>query len=161
MDRRQFIKASVVLSAAGFLNPSLANTLKEGLKASDLVYLSPIQSNGRESSCQAEIWFVYDGADIFVCSGTDSWRVKAAQSGLRKTKFWVGDLGQWKDTNGAHKDLPSLYAKASIETDLKEQERVLEMFRDKYSISWLLWGPRFKKGLKSGRRTMIRYRPQT
>ena len=96
LNRRHFLKSAAAVSAASMMTPAGADPLAEGLKNSDLVYLSPIKSNGQESACQAEIWFVYDGADIFVCTGTESWRAKAPTMGLNMTKFWVGDLGQWK-----------------------------------------------------------------
>lgn len=161
LNRRHFLKSAAAVSAASVIAPASADPIAEGLKSSDLVYLSPIKSNGQESACQAEIWFVYDGADIFVCTGTESWRAKAPTMGLNMTKFWVGDLGQWKNTNGDYKNLPSMMAKASLEPDPAEHERILDLFAKKYPLSWVIWGPRFRKGLKNGKRTMLRYKPAT
>ncbi len=159
MDRRYFLKSATLMGALGLLKPSASTAADEGLRSSDLVYLTPIKSNGMESSCQAEIWFVYDGASIYVCTGSESWRTQAPKQGLTSTKIWVGDLGRWKATKGKYKQLPSLMAQASIETDTQEQERVLELFGNKYSLSWLVWGPRFRKGLGDGSRSLIRYKP--
>ena len=159
LNRRGFLKSAAVVGASSVINPVLADPIQEGLNTSDLVYLSPIKSNGGLSACQAEIWFVFDGVDIFVCSGTDSWRVDAAKQGLTMTQFWVGDLGQWKDTNGEYRNLPAMTGKASIETNPDEQARVLDLFGDKYPLAWIIWGPRFRKGMANGKRTMLRYRP--
>ena len=42
-----------------------------------VVYLTPLRSDGSESRCHAEIWFVADGDDVFVCTPGDSWRAQA------------------------------------------------------------------------------------
>ena len=159
MDRRHFLKTATAMGGMSLVNPSLADPITTGLTASDLVYLSPIKSNGKESACQAEIWFAYDGVHIYVCTDTDSWRATAPKLGLEMTRIWVGDLGQWQDANGEYKNLPSLMAKASIESSDQEQARVLELFGDKYRLSWLVWGRRFRKGLANGSRTMLKYKP--
>lgn len=158
MKRREFMKMAAAASTAALVKPTYANPVTEGLKSSDLVYLSPLKSNGQPSACQAEIWFVYDGADIFVCTGTDSWRARAPLQGLTTTQFWVGDLGQWQGTNGKYRELPAVLGKASIEPDKAEQAKALELFGDKYPLSWVVWGPRFRKGLENGSRTMLRYK---
>ena len=159
MDRRYFLKTATALGGMSLVNPTLANPIATGLRTSDLVYLSPIKSNGDESACQAEIWFAYDGASIYVCTDSESWRATAPTLGLAMTRIWVGDLGQWQDTEGQYKNLPALVAKASIESSREEQTRVLELFGDKYRISWLVWGRRFRKGLADGSRTMVKYQP--
>lgn len=159
MDRRYFLKTATALGGMGLVNPTMADPIKMGLQASDLVYLSPLKSNGKESACQAEIWFAYDGASIYVCTGSESWRAVAPTLGLAMTRMWVGDLGQWQDTDGEYKNLPSMLAKASIESSQEEQTRVLELFGDKYRLSWLVWGRRFRKGLADGSRKMLKYQP--
>ena len=159
MNRRYFLKATTVIGSLGFIKSAVGATANEGLSSSDLVYLTPIQTNGQESRCQAEIWFVYDGAGIYVCTGSESWRAQAPSLGLTSTRIWVGDLGRWQGTKGKYKLLPSLMAQASIEPDQKEHERVLALFGDKYPLSWLVYGPRFRKGLANGSRTLIKYRP--
>lgn len=158
MDRRDFLKTTAAVGAMTLLRPASARPIVEGLKTSDLVYLSPLKSNGDLSRCQAEIWFVFDGVDIFVCTDTTSWRARAPGLGLTKTQLWVGDLGQWQGTNGKYRELPAVQAEASIETDTAVQEKALALFGDKYPLSWVVWGPRFRKGLNSGKRTMLRYK---
>ncbi|MFT7246462.1 MAG: hypothetical protein ACI82A_003838 [Candidatus Azotimanducaceae bacterium] len=159
MDRRYFLKTATALGGMSLVNPTLADPIAAGLLASDLVYLSPIKSNGKVSACQAEIWFAYDGANIYVCTGSESWRATAPTLGLAMTRIWVGDLGQWQNTDGQYKNLPSIVAKASVESSQQEQARVLELFGEKYRVSWLVWGRRFRKGLADGSRTMLKYQP--
>jgi hypothetical protein len=158
MERREFLKAAAALSAATLTPVAYSDPIREGLKTSDLVYLSPYKSNGELSRCQAEIWFVYDGADILVCTNTDSWRTRAIRQGLTKTQFWVGDLGQWQDTDGRYRDLPQVLGEGSIEADPRALEQTLELFGDKYPLGWVVWGRRFRKGLANGKRTMLRYK---
>ncbi|MFT4676923.1 MAG: hypothetical protein ACJAX5_001085 [Patiriisocius sp.] len=159
MDRRYFLQTAAVLGSLGFFRPAAGEAATEGLSSSELVYLTPIKSNGEESRCQAEIWFVYDGAAVYVCTRSESWRAQAPALSLASTRIWVGDLGQWQDTEGKYKSLPTMMAQASIEYDQQEHKRVLELFGDKYGLAWLAWGPRFRKGLADGSRTLIKYRP--
>jgi hypothetical protein len=130
------------------------------MQESKLIYLTPIRSDGSESKCQAEVWFVADGSDIYVVTSSTSWRARAIGNGLTAARIWVGDLGQWKSTEGKYRSLPKLETKGSVVVDETRRTRVLELFGSKYSLYWLLWGPRFKSGLKDGSRQMFRYRPQ-
>ncbi|MBD3649012.1 MAG: hypothetical protein HUJ31_16525 [Pseudomonadales bacterium] len=159
--RRKVLKAAGLGMMAG-LAPRVvlaSDTLPEGVHSSDLIYLTPIKSNGEESSCQSEIWFVTDGTDLFVCTGTESWRAQAPRKGLTRTRIWVGDLGNWRGTDGKYKRLPQLEATAGIVDDKAQQDEILDLFGDKYPVSWVVYGPRFRSGLEDGSRTMIRYRP--
>lgn len=163
-NRRHFLKlAGGALPLLGF--PGLVRAvdgpanISTALRESDLIYLTPIRSDGLESKCQAEVWFVADGTDMFVVTATDAWRTRAARMGLTKARVWVGDLGVWTGTDGKYRDLPSVETEASVIADKQEQERVLELFGDKYTMEWLVWGRRFRNGLEDGSRTMLRYRP--
>lgn len=127
------------------------------LQSSDLIYLTPIQTNGQESSCQAEIWFVWDGLDIYVCTKTASWRATAPRLGLEHTRIWIGDLGVW--TKAKYKELPRIEAVSSIIEDPMTVHKSLEMFGKKYPLGWIRWGSTFKKELASGERSLVRYRP--
>ena len=136
-----------------------AQPLAEALAASDLVYLTPLRGDGTPSRCQAEVWFVYDGADIFVVTATQAWRAEAVRQGRSRARIWVGDLGNWKRTEGAYRALPALEARGELVADVAVHAAVLERFADKYPLSWLRWGPRFRNGLSDGSRVMLRYRP--
>ena len=125
------------------------------LDASSLVYLTPVKSDGNLSSCQAEVWYVMLGPDMYVCTATSSWRAQAPRKGLSKAKMWVGDLGSWRSAD--YKSLPEINARASIETDDATLEKVLGQFGLKYPAEWGTYGPRFRGGLADGSRTMLRY----
>ena len=163
LKRRSFMQATLAGAGLSFLPRSgaaeLPGVLKGELEESDLIYLTPIQSNGKESSCQSEIWYVWDGADIFVCTDTTAWRARAVAKGLDRTRIWVGDLGNWKRTDGKYKALPSMEAASSIVTDKSLHAEALELFGNKYPFGWIRYGSIFKEGLESGSRTLLKYRP--
>lgn len=134
--------------------------LQAGLADSDLVYVTPLHGDGRESTCQAEVWFVEDAGGACIVTAHDAWRARAVRAGLSRARIWVGDVGVWGDSEGAYRGLPEALADATLIADAAEHERVLEKFGDKYTLEWVLWGPRFHKGLEEGSRVMIRYQPR-
>ena len=142
---------------AGGLGES--GSLEAALAATDLIYLTPLKADGSESRCQSEIWFVADATDIYVVTAADAWRARAVKSGLHQARVWVGDLGTWTKTEGRYRTLPQIEATGESVTAPADHERVLELFGSKYSMSWLVWGPRFRNGLADGSRVMLRYRP--
>ena len=170
IGRRRILKAATGLVAFGLLPGALRaaapnapiagpDALAALLAGTDLVYLTTLRRDGSESRCQAEVWFVADSTDIFVVTAAGAWRARAVAAGLPQTRIWVGDLGVWTRTEGRNRDLPQVDASAEIVTAPAEHERVLALFGSKYPVSWVLWGPRFRKGLADGSRVMLRYRP--
>ncbi|MFT7688787.1 MAG: hypothetical protein ACI9FB_004152 [Candidatus Azotimanducaceae bacterium] len=157
VKRRELLKHSLILAGIGAFPRLFAQEINSQLQSSDLIYLTPIKTNGQESSCQSEIWFVWDGLDIYVCTKTASWRAAAARMGLEHTRIWVGDLGVW--TKAKYKTLPRINAVSSIIDDPMTVHQSLEMLGDKYPLGWLRWGSIFKKEMASGERSLIRYRP--
>lgn len=133
--------------------------LSEALHESDLVYLSPRHSDGRLSRCQAEVWFAYVDGAVFVVTASDAWRTRAIERGLVATQLWVGDVGQWRSSDGAYLKLPELRAEASVVRDVDAQNKVLDAMGKKYRLEWVVWGPRFRNGLADGSRAMLRYQP--
>jgi hypothetical protein len=157
MKRREFIRNSGVLLAA--VAAPFSSSIVLAAEESALIYLSPIKTNGALSSCQAEVWFVQDAADMVIVTAPTTWRAQAVAKGLKKTQVWVGDVGAWQSSDGRYKDLPSLMANAAHITDSAEHARVLEKFGAKYVSEWGTWGPRFAAGLADESRVMLRYRP--
>ena len=158
--RRNYLKATVAMTA-GLLAPralSDSSKLPAQARTSDLIYLTPIQTNGRESNCQAEVWVVTERDDLYVITATDAWRSRAVRRGLKQTRIWVGDVGVWNDS-ASYKALPEVMASASLVADEHTHAQVLEIFGDKYPVQWLVWGPRFRKGLADGSRVLLRYEP--
>lgn len=160
LTRRALMKLAVGLGSLSLLPRAIAaSSLEEGMRESELIYLSPIKSNGELSRCQAEIWFVEHEGDMYVCTGTESWRATAPTVGLSETQVWVGDVGVWTRSNGRYRELPSVRANASIVDDAELIEVLLDKFGDKYPLGWIIWSSRFRNGLKDGSRTMLRYSP--
>lgn len=159
ISRRILLKST----AAAALLPMLGRaqtSWRQAAEESSLIYLTPLQSSGAESSCQAEIWFASVEGNFYVVTEADAWRSQAIGKGLTRTRIWVGDVGMWKDSDGAYKSLPVLEASAAQETDTAVQEKVLEAMGGKYSgDGWDRWGPRFRTGLAEGSRVMLRYSP--
>ena len=136
-------------------NPANAS---EALSTSQLVYLTPIKSNGEESRCKAEIWFAYHGGDVYVVTPPEAWRAQAVHKGLNTARLWVGEFGIWTRSDGAFRQAPELMATSSIETDADIQAQVLDAMGEKYAASgWGTWDQRFRDGLVDGSRVMIRY----
>lgn len=134
-------------------------TLQQSIDSSDLIYLTPIRSNGQESSCQAEVWFVADGTDLYIVTAAEAWRAQAVKKGLTRARIWIGDLGQWRGTKGKYKTLPQTEASAVEITSAERKETILNGFGKKYPVSWIVYESRFKNGLADGSRVMLRYRP--
>ena len=163
ITRRTLLKLSVSTSFLGVM-PKLVFAgvdIKSAIMSSALIYLTPIQSNGDESSCQAEVWFVHDGVDMYVCTSSRSWRAQAPVRGLNRARIWVGDLGAWKKTKGKYKELPHLEAEATVVSDEAITQKALDLFGDKYPMQWIVYESRFRNGLADGSRSMLRYRPLT
>ena len=133
-------------------------TPTDKLETSQLVYITPIQSNGEESRCKAEIWFIHHDGDVFVVTPPETWRARAVGKGLTKARLWVGEFGVWTQSDGAFRDAPEFMARASIEADADVHAKVLAAMGEKYAqTGWGRWGQRFKDGLVDGSRVMIRY----
>ena len=134
------------------------STPSDKLETSPLVYITPIKSNGEESRCKAEIWFSHHEGDVFVVTPPETWRARAVGKGLTKARLWVGDFGEWKQSDGAFRKAPEYMTTASIESEGEVHERVLSAMGEKYAeTGWGRWGQRFKDGLADGSRVMIRY----
>ena len=155
MKRRHFLQATAGAVTLG----SLASMPAKAADEAHLIYLSPMKSDGNLSRCQAEVWYVQDGADMYVVTDKSAWRAEAVRKGLTQTQVWVGDVGLWQRSNGKYKELPSLEASASFETNGARHAALLVKFGDKYSSEWGSWGPRFRKGLADGSRVMLKYSP--
>jgi hypothetical protein len=161
--RRKSLATGLVLLAGGALGPlgrqARAQSLEQAIEESDLIYLTPLKSDGSESRCQGEVWFARHEADLFVVTSSDAWRARAVERGLTRTRVWVGDVGVWSSSGGRYRTLPKVGADASIVTEADVHDAVLDVMGDKYRMSWLVWGPRFRSGLADGSRVMLRYRP--
>ena len=110
ISRRTLLKTSAaaaalpLLPAIGWTGPSW----RDAAEASPLIYLTPIQSSGAESRCQAEIWFASVAGAMYVVTAAEAWRAEAVRQGLSGARIWVGDVGPWRGSDGKYKALPAV-----------------------------------------------------
>jgi len=163
LTRRWVLSAGTgMLAMAGLPRSAFAadaSGLRGAMDDSALIYLTPLRRDGSESRCQSEVWFVHYDADLYVVTAHDAWRARAIASGLTRARIWVGDVGRWSDSDGSYRRLPQIEALASQVQDAQAQDAVLDAMGDKYRLEWLVWGPRFRKGLADGSRVMLCYQP--
>jgi len=148
--------------ALGFAPGSRATTLSGAARAaldeSEVIYLTPLKSNGEESRCHGEVWFAHDAGDVFVVTAAGAWRAKAVGQGLVHARIWVGEFGVWSSAGEKYRTAPQLEVVGSIETAADVRERALEALGRKYRMEWVVWGPRFRNGIADGSRVLLRYR---
>ena len=162
VTRRQILKAaSIVLSGQviSTMASEIAKDASQGLVESRLIYITPILSNGETSRCQAEVWFVANGLDLYVSTPAKAWRAQAPRRGLDQAYIWVGDVGPW--TRGDYQSLPRLDARVALVNDPVLQDKVLDLFSVKYAREWRRWKSSFVDGTRDGSRAMLHYRVVT
>ena len=162
-NRRKFLttSAALALSASGFGQFAVAkgSPAIAALDKSALIYLSPFLSNGKESTCHAEVWFVHHENEIFVVTQHDAWRAQAIRQGLNTAAIWIGEFGVWKRAKDKYRSAPYLRIEGQLESNPEVHANVLEKFGQKYADEWGSWGPKFRDGLAEGSRVMLRYHP--
>ena len=138
---------------------SLPSETVAALESSPLVYVSPIKSDGGESSCHGEVWYSLDGTDVELATAKDTWKTRAVRKGLDRARIWVGDFGQARSADGPFRKGPSFLAHASVDEDPATFERLMSAYGSRYPDGWDKWEPRFRSGYGDGSRILIRYRP--
>lgn len=158
-NRRQFLKRSSAIVAASLLPQSLlaASPARAALDKSNLIYLTPVLSNGKESRCHGEVWFVHHNNEVYVVTQAKAWRAEAIRQGLTQAKIWIGEFGVWTRSDDKFRSAPYLEISGALESDAAVHANLLTQFGTKYASEWSSWGPRFKKGLADGSRVMLRY----
>jgi len=168
LSRRSFLRALTAAGAALLLPPgllpadqafALPEATRAALEKSPLIYLSPLRSDGTESQCHGEVWYVRDGGELLVVTDSNRWKALAVRRGLDRARIWVGDFGRWKKSDGRFETGPTFLAKARLDADESVIGAALAAFGAKYPDEWGKWEPRFRKGLADGSRVLIRYRP--
>ena len=128
----------------------------EELETSKLIYLTPIKSDGEESKCQGEVWFVYMDSNIYVTTDTDAWRAEAIRKELTEARIWIGEYGQWSRAKEKYKEAPELMIEGEIFEDKEKFPEILEAFNEKYPGE----GPYprvFKEEIDEGKRVILKY----
>ena len=162
LGRRAFIGGSLCLLAApGAWARSVDRDAL--LEKSKLVYISPLKSNGEESTCHGEVWFGWLDGSVVINTGPDRWKSRAVKKGLERARIWVGDYGPWKRMLGKNEKFrqgPTFDAKAEI---VKGEDalidRLLAQYDEKYPDEIASWRDKMRKGYFDGSRVLIRYTP--
>ena len=130
--------------------------IPEELKTSKLIYLTPIKSDGEDSKCHGEVWFVYLDSQIYVTTTTDAWRAEAIRKDLKDARIWIGEFGNWTRAKEKYKEAPELMIEGEIFEDEEKMPEILEAFNDKYPGEGQY--PRvFKEQIEEGTRVVLRY----
>ena len=165
LNRRQLLKSGLATAAGVTMGAALAPSVAiadgspavAALDKSQLIYLTPVLSNGNESACHGEVWFIHHDKQIYVVTQSDAWRAEAVRKGLTKAKIWIGEFGMWKSADNKYRSAPYLEINGAIESDRSKHTELLPIFGQKYAAEWSTWGPRFRDGLSNGSRVMLRY----
>ena len=169
MTRREVLSAGAGVVVGGLLWPvgsalgasafALDDAAKSALGSSPLVYVSPLQKSGAESSCHGEVWFFVDEGSVVIFTGSDGWKARAIAKGRDRARIWVGDFGPVGRAGDRYRKAPTFLARAEATRDRGTFDRLMASFAERYSGEWGKWGPRFQKGYDDGSRVLIRYTP--
>jgi hypothetical protein len=147
---------------AGAPASDLDAKLRDALETSGFVYVSPLRSDGAESTCHGEVWFAFlDGAAVLNTVAT-TWKARAVARGLDRARVWVGDHGRWKTMLGrdeAFRAAPSFDARAELVKDAAVLDRLLAVYEKKYPAEIASWRDEMRAGFHDGSRVLIRYTP--
>jgi hypothetical protein len=162
ITRRAFLAGS----SAALLAPlalARAAELDAALDKSKLVYVSPLLSDGAESTCHGEVWFGWIDGSVLLITGAERWKARALKRGLDRARVWVGDHGRWKKLlgrNEAFRGAPSFDARAAlVEGDAALVDQLLSVYDEKYPEEIDRWRDKMRAGYADGSRVLIRYTP--
>ena len=170
IKRRDFVVGSVAAAAVASAPMLLSRVARAKdlpaeslLTDSEFVYISPLKTDGSESTCHGEVWYGWlDGAVVIVTS-KDSWKARSLAKGLGSARVWVGNHGRWKGNLGSRNEefrkAPSFDAKLERSKDEALLDELMALYRSKYPAEIAKWEPRFRDGFASGERVMLRYLP--
>lgn len=136
--------------------------LASALDKSDFVYVSPLRSDGAESTCHGELWFAHLDGAVVVLTAATSWKARALAKGLHRARIWVGNYGRWKHVlshNEAFRSGPHFEARAETVKDDTLLERLLASYGEKYPKEISHWRDRMRAGYYDGSRVLVRYVP--
>ena len=140
-----------------------AAELERALETSGLVYISPLRADGSESTCHGEVWFGWIDGAVVINTSKETWKARALERGLDRSRIWAGDHGPWKRLLGssqAFRQAPSFEARAERLKDDEILDRLLAIYERKYPGEIAKWRDRMRSGYVSGSRILIRYTPE-
>ena len=166
ITRRELIGLGVAALAAlawpRSSRAALAPDLTGLLERSGFVYVSPLKSDGGESSCHGEVWYGWLDAEVVLITARTSWKARALERGLERARIWVGDhgrVGRVLGSGDAFRQGPSFEARAQKSGDAALLERLLATYRRKYPNEIGSWESRMRSGFESRERILVRYTP--
>ncbi|MGH0028430.1 MAG: hypothetical protein ACQGVC_01460 [Myxococcota bacterium] len=174
IDRRAFLTIAGGVAGGALLWPAAhaladaheakpaSTDLAEAIDTSGFVYVSPLKSDGSESTCHGEVWFGPFGDGVVLITAATTWKARALGQGLDRARVWVGDHGRWKQLvgrNEAFRKAPSFDARAEIVKDDALLEELLALYDKKYPDEIADWRDKMRSGYHDGSRLLIRYTP--
>ena len=126
------------------------------------MYISPLRSDGTESTCHGEVWYGWLDGAVVVNTAPTTWKSRAQERGLDRARIWVGDHGRWKRLIGRNEDFrkaPSFDARVVRSRDAGLNDRLLEVYETKYPAEIAQWRDKMRKGIASGERVLLVYTP--
>ena len=131
------------------------------LDESPFVYISPLRSDGGESTCHAELWYGWLDDHVVVIVSASGWKARAVERGLDSARIWVGGYGRWKTwyggTNEAFRESQPFRAKAVRSESPKLLNRLLDLYETKYPEEIADWRVPMRQGFGDGSRVLLRY----
>ena len=166
LARRTFLAGAAGLALLPWLprrvRAALSSDARTALESSGFVYVSPLRSDGSESTCHGEVWFSWLDDKVVLITASDRWKATSMAKGLDRARIWVGDHGRWKRMGLKNEDFrkaPSFEARAARISDEKVLERLLADYEKKYPKEIGAWRDKFRAGFASGERVLIGYEP--
>ncbi|MFI5314641.1 MAG: hypothetical protein ACHQ6T_02990 [Myxococcota bacterium] len=169
MTRRALLQGGALALAAVALLPrrlradapkfALDQAAQDALAKGQLVYVSPLKSDGRESRCHAEVWYFFDRGAVVIATATSGWKARALKGGRDKARLWVGDFGPYSRAGEKLRGAPTFLASAALDAEPATFERLLASYGTRYPDEWAKWKPRFESSHADGSRCVIRYTP--
>ena len=132
------------------------------LEKSGFVYVSPLRSDGAESTCHGEVWYGWIDGGVVLITSKKAWKSQALDRGLDRARIWVGDHGRWKKLLGRNEEFrkaPSFDARATVVEDVDVLERLLAGYETKYPAEIADWRDKMRNGFHDGTRVLIKYTP--
>ena len=135
---------ALATSALAALSPELDRALRDA----KYVYIQSERKSGEQGKA-AEIWFYYDGKDVYVGTAPTSWRVRRIKHGRPKARVAVGKA-----------DGPTFEARGEVVHDAAIEQQLMDAYAKKYPEGWTRFADKFRDGFKSGERVLVRYTPK-
>jgi len=141
---------------------ALAPGLEKALETSGFVYISPLRSDGSESTCHGEVWFGWLDGSVTMIASSKTWKAQSLVAGRDGARIWVGDHGTWKRVLGRGEEFrkaPHFDATGQIVMDAAMVDRLLSIYDRKYPDKIGAWRDKMREGCADGTRVLIRYTP--